>query len=59
MNETPYRRKVLAMGGMLVTSLPAEVIRKYGIKKGDTLRVIDEGDRLVVCIANPERGEVR
>ncbi|MBU2637869.1 MAG: AbrB/MazE/SpoVT family DNA-binding domain-containing protein [Nanoarchaeota archaeon] len=43
------KRNVIEMGGKTyVVSLPAPWIKKYGIKKGDELEVIEEGEKIVV-----------
>lgn len=43
------KRNIMMMGGKTyIISLPAPWIKKYGIKKGDELDVLEEGSRVVV-----------
>ncbi|MBU2638733.1 MAG: phosphate uptake regulator PhoU [Nanoarchaeota archaeon] len=43
------KRSIIEMGGKTyVVSLPAPWIKKYGVKKGDEVEVIEEGEKVVV-----------
>lgn len=43
------KRNVIEMGGKsYVVSLPARWVKKYGIKKGDELDVVEDGEKVVV-----------